>query len=106
VQLDVGTYRRQAYNTYSGGNTFNITSADYTDPDDATTPRNVFIAYIDELASSSSAAFTTVYNTDRTLWVRVRDGQITANGPIKTYESQATLGSGGGSITIQRNSDA
>jgi hypothetical protein len=107
IQLDVGTYRRQPYNSYSGGNTFAITSADYTDPDDATAGNNVFLAYIDELASGATASFTTVYDSDRTLWVRVRDGGTAGDGiPIKTYEAQAVLGSGGGSITIQRNSDA
>ncbi len=102
IQLDVLTYRRQAYTSYASA-TFTIASSDYTDPNDATSGNNIFVSYIDELASGSTASFTTVYSSDRTLWVRVRDGGST---PIKTFESQATLGSGGGTITAIRTSDA
>lgn len=102
VELDVGTYRRVAYTSWTGS-TFTTASTDWTDPDDATAGNNIFISYIDKTAASTSEAFTTVYNADRSLWVRVRDGGAT---PIKTFESQATLGSGGGTITAIRTSDA
>ena len=65
--------------------------------------KNVFISYIDKLAAASSEAFTVVYNADRTLFIRVRDGGGT---PIKTFETTGTLGSGGGSSTAIRTSDA
>jgi hypothetical protein len=61
-----------------------------------------FISYIDELASGSTAQFTGVYSSDRTLFIRARDGGGT---PIKTFETTGTLGSGGGSTTIIRTSD-
>lgn len=64
---------------------------------------NVWISYIDVLASSSSVSFTSVYSTDRALFVRIRDGGAT---PIKTFETTATLGSAGGSATAIRTSDA
>lgn len=69
----------------------------------ATTGNDVYIAYIDELASGTTATFTSIYNSDRNLMVRVRDGDST---PIKTFVTSATLGSAGGSSTAIRTSDA
>lgn len=64
---------------------------------------DVWISYIDELASGTSASFTGVYATvDRALFIRVRDGGVT---PIKTFETTGTLGSSGGSATAIRTSD-
>ena len=70
---------------------------------------DVYIAYIDELASGVpdgngfvTASFTVVYNTDRALFIRVRDGQAS---PIKTFETTGTLGSAGGSTTAIRTAD-
>lgn len=105
IQLDVGTYRKIAYTGWSGS-TFTIASTDFSDPDDATTGNNVFISYIDKLADASNATFTTIFSAPRSLWVRVRDGQVSADGPIKTFESASTLGSGGGTITAIRTPDA
>jgi hypothetical protein len=70
--------------------------------DNAASTNNVFISYIDELADATSESFTSVYNSDRTLFIRVRDG---GNTPIKTFETTGTLGSGGGSSTAIRTSD-
>ena len=64
---------------------------------------NVFISYIDELAGASTASFTSVYSSDRALFIRVRDG---GGSPIKTFETTGTLGSAGGSSTAIRTSDA
>ena len=64
---------------------------------------DVFISYIDELAGSSTASFTSVYSSDRALFIRVRDG---GGSPIKTFETTGTLGSAGGSSTAIRTSDA
>lgn len=64
---------------------------------------NVFISYIDSVAASASASFTSVYSSDRALFVRVRDGDST---PIKTFETPATLTSAGGSVAAIRTSDA
>lgn len=61
-----------------------------------------FISYIDELASGATATFTSVYSSDRSLFIRVRDGAVT---PIKTFETTGTLGSSGGSTTAIRTSD-
>ena len=102
IELDNGTYRRQAYTSYSGS-TFSITSTSYSGANQATSGNNIFISYIDKLASSTSEAFTVVYNTDRSLYIRVRDG---AASPIKTFETTGTLGSAGGSTTAIRTSDS
>jgi hypothetical protein len=63
---------------------------------------NIWISYIDELASGTSASFTTIYSTDRSLFIRVRDGGLS---PIKTFETTGTLGVSGGSSTAIRTSD-
>ena len=68
----------------------------YTNGDD------VFISYIDKLAAATQESFTVVYNADRPLFIRVRDGGVT---PIKTFETTGTLGTGGGSATAIRTTD-
>lgn len=105
IQNDEGLYRRVAYTSYTGS-TFTIASTAFngsgtTDP--ATAGNNVFISYVDELASGTSASFTGVYSSDRSLFIRVRDG---AGTPIKAFETTGTLGSNGGSTTAIRTSDA
>lgn len=69
----------------------------------ATQPKGVYITYLDKLATSTTESFTVVYNTDRALFIRVRDG---AASPIKTFETTGTLGSAGGSTTAIRTPDA
>jgi hypothetical protein len=101
VQLNSGIYRRVAYTSFAGS-TFTIASTDFS-TDNATAANNVFISYIDKLAGASSEAFTVVFNSSRSLFVRVRDGDVT---PIKTFETTSTLGSAGGSSTAIRTSDA
>ena len=96
---DNGVYLPISYTSWAGS-TFNI---DGTFGSDATTPFNVWISYIDVLADEASEAFTSIYSgTPRSLWIRVRDGGAS---PIKTYESQGTLGSAGGSAVASRISD-
>ena len=105
ILLDSGIYRRVAYTSYTGS-TFTIGSTDFSS-DNATTGNNVFISYIDKLATSTTETFTVVYSSNRALFVRVRDGGTAGdNIPIKTFETAATLGSAGGSVTAIRTSDA
>lgn len=103
VTLDDGRRRRVAFTSQNGNDTFTTASTDWTDPDDATAGNGVMIAYIDKLAGATSEAFTTVYSSDRTLFIRVRDGGGT---PIKTFETTGTLSSTGGGVTAIRTSDA
>jgi hypothetical protein len=101
IELDSGKYRRVAYTSYSSA-TFTIAATNFS-ADNATAGNNVFVSYIDEAASATSSSFTTIYDADRTLFIRVRDGGVT---PIKTFETTGTLGSAGGSTTAIRTSDA
>lgn len=96
-----GIYSRHAYTSWSSS-TFTIGSTDFSS-DNAANGANTFISYIDKLAGSTSETFTAVYSSDRSLFVRVRDGGGT---PIKTFETTGTLGSAGGSATVIRTSDA
>jgi hypothetical protein len=102
VELDDGRYRLVAYTSHDGDDEFTIASSDWQDPDDATSGNNVFIAYIDKLATGTSENFTYVYDADRTHFIRVRDGGGT---PIKTFETTGVMGSNGGSATAIRTPD-
>lgn len=101
-----GVYRRLHYSSWTGS-TFTIDTVDGNEDFgsvNASADNEVYISYIDELASSTSASYTAPYNTGspnpRNLFVRVRDGGGT---PIKTYETNATWP---GSATAIRTSDA
>ncbi len=100
-----GLYRRLEYSSYSG-DTFTITTTDGNEDFaavNADAGNNVFISYLDKLAAATTENFTSVYSSDRDLFIRVRDGGPT---PIKTFETTGTLGSAGGSATVIRTSDA
>ncbi len=110
---DNGFSRRLEYTSYTG-DTFTIdptaseahdatttTVADF-DTVGAAISNNVYITYIDVLAGSTQESFTSVYDVNRPLFIRVRDG---AGTPIKTFETTGTLGSAGGSTTAIRTSD-
>ena len=106
IELDSGIYRRVPYTSYSGS-TFVIDPTDFTGANAATAPANVFISYIDKLAGATSESFTVVYLSDRSLFIRVRDGGTGGDAiPTKTFETTGTLGSAGGSATAIRTSDA
>lgn len=107
IQLNTGIYRNVAYTSYTSA-TFTIASTDFSGANTATggageAGNSIFIAYIDKLATATTATFTGVFLADRELFIRVRDGAAT---PIKTFETTGTLGSAGGSSTAIRTSDA
>lgn len=102
IQLDSGVYRRVEYLSWTGS-TFTIAATNFTGANQATQPRNVWIAYIDDIAAATSISFTTKYNADRSVYIRVRDGGAS---PIKTFETTATLGSSGFTVSAIRTSDA
>lgn len=55
----------------------------------------------------TTASFNAVYDSDRSLFIRVRDGGTLGDTTgIKTFETTGTLGSAGGSTTAIRTSDA
>lgn len=68
----------------------------------ATSGNGVYITYLDKLATAITEIFTVVYDADRPLFIRVRDG---AGTPIKTFETTGSIGSAGGSTTAIRTSD-
>jgi len=106
ITLDDGRRRRQAYTSHNGTTTYTIASADYLDPDDATTGNDVMSSYLDLLATSGEEAFTTIFDSADVLWVRVRDGGAgKGDTPIKTFEVQSNLSATGGSATAVRIED-
>ena len=92
------TYSRVTYTGWSGSSFTGCSGVPACSNGD-----DVWISYIDKLADSTSLSFTGVYQSDRSLIIKARDGGGT---PIKPFESTATLGTSGGSITIIRTSDA
>jgi len=108
VELDSGIYKRVPYSSYSGSDfTITVGPEDDFTGDNATAGNNVFISYIDKLATATSESFTGVYLAPRSLFIRVRDGGTTGDFiGIKTFETTGTLGSAGGSTTAIRTSDA
>jgi hypothetical protein len=102
IQTDAGRYHWAPYTSWTGS-TFTFTSNEDFSGDGATQPKNVFIGYIDKQTATDEESYTAKYSTDRSLFVRVRDGGAS---PIKTFETTATFGSGGGSATAIRTSDA
>jgi hypothetical protein len=96
-----GTYTLHSYTEWTGS-TFTIPSHDFS-TNNAANGANTFISYIDKLAAAGSEEFTSVFLSNRSLFIRVRDGGPT---PIKTFESTGTLGIAGGSSTAVRTSDA
>jgi predicted aspartyl protease len=113
VQDNNGFYRRLVYSSYTSA-TFTIdptateayNASTATDADfnvvGAAIGNNVYIGYIDLLATAATESFTAVYSANRNLFVRVRDGGGT---PIKTFETTVTMGSSGGSATAIRTTD-
>lgn len=105
IELDDGRYKRVSYTSYTGS-VYTIPSTDFTSPENATTGNNVFISYIDELASGTTATFTSVFSSTRDLFVRARDGGTAGDlEGIKTFETPADLTSTGGGATVIRTPD-
>lgn len=97
-----GAYSRHSYTAWAAS-TFTITSTDFSS-NSAPNANNVYISYVDALASAGTATFQSTYVADRELFVRRRYGA--AGAPTKTFETPATLGVSGGNVTVQRLSDA
>lgn len=105
VLLDSGFYRRVEYTSWSGSS-FTLAVGpddDWTGANVATIGNNVFIGYIDGVSAGATMSFTSVFNSNRTMFVRVRNGSGTPK--IKTYETTADLTSAGGSASTSRISD-
>lgn len=106
ITTDDGLVKYVPYTSYAGS-IFTFTAAeDFTAPSDASISNGVMVAYLDKLAAATQEAFTTVYDADRTLFIRVRDGGTAGDTEgIKTFETTSVLGDAGGSATAIRISD-
>lgn len=101
---DNGRYRRISYSSYTGS-TFTIDEglageADFSTTN-ATAGNNMFIAYMDRIAASTSEAFSGV-NLNRTLFIRVRNAGTT---PIKPFTATSAV-SADATLNAGRISDA
>jgi hypothetical protein len=101
VELTSGKYRRVSYTSFTGS-TFTVTSIDFT-ADPVLISANAFVTYIDRVATGTTESATYVFNTSRTLFTRVRNANPGVE--IKTFETTAAVGSGGGSSTVGRIDD-
>jgi len=97
VLSTAGVYTRV---TYTGHTTSSFTGCTGTPA--ASNGANVFISYIDAAATATAMSVTVVYNADRDLFVRVRNGGAA---PIKTFESPAQIKSTNQSVAAIRTSD-
>lgn len=102
IERDDGLYSLHRYTAFdTATDTFTIPSTDFS-TNNATTGNNVFIGYLDYVASGTSDTFAYVYSSDRTHFMRVRDGGAT---PVKTAETTGTMGSTGGTASVNRIDD-
>lgn len=102
VERDDGLYSLHRYTSFSTStNDFTIPSHDFS-TNNSTTPKNVFVTYLDLVTAATSEQFQYVYSSDRTHFLRVRDGGAT---PIKTAESTGVMGDTGGTASIGRIDD-
>ena len=60
------------------------------------------MSYLDLVTAATSENFSYVYSTDRTHFVRVRDGGAT---PIKTAETTGVMTNTGGTASVNRIDD-
>lgn len=103
-----GAFSQHRYTSYNAGTkTFTIPSHDFSS-NGAANGADVYIGYIDRVAGSSTASFQATYVSDRSLYVRRRFAGTSPSysDSTKTFETVATLGSAGGSVSVQRLSDA
>lgn len=101
---DIGRQRRLHYTSWTAS-TFTIDTTNGEEDfltTNATSGNNVFITYIDVIATTTTESFTFVYNVDRKFVIKVRDGGST---PIKEYITSGTMGVNGGSSTAIRTTD-
>lgn len=106
VQNDEGRYVKIPYDSYSGF-VFTIPSYDFSgsgDNDSVADNNFWFISYIDKVAVSTSENVTMVYQSNRNMVVRARNGNVgtPAVNPIVPFEAVAILGASGGAQAISR----
>jgi hypothetical protein len=102
IERDNGLYSLHRYTSFdTGTDDFTIPSTDFS-TNNATTGNNVFVSYLDLVTGQTSEQFSYVYDTNRTHFLRVRDGGAT---PIKNAEATGTMTSTGGTASVNRIDD-
>ena len=106
LENDEGRYVKIPYSSYTGS-TYTIPSYDFNGSGDNASVANLnnfFPTWLDEQAATATEAVTVVYSSDRSLVVRVRNGNTgtPAVNPIVPFEAVAVLGSAGGSQAASR----
>jgi hypothetical protein len=102
IERDDGLYSLHRYTAFdTGTDDFTIPTTDFS-TNNATSGNNVFIGYLDYAATGTSDSFSYVYSSDRTHFVRVRDGGVT---PIKTAETTGVMSNTGGTASVNRIDD-
>lgn len=119
VQDDAGYYRRLKYSSYDSAtgvftidstyhgsldtdNPTNQTEDDFSGTN-ASSGNNLFISYIDDIASGTSLSVGVVYLADRDLVVKVRDGGAS---PIKEFIQTGQIKTTNQSVAAIRTTDA
>lgn len=102
VERDDGLYSLHRYTALDlATDIFTIPSHNFSG-NFATAPFNVFVSYLDLATTLTSEQFQYVYSSDRTHFLRVRDGGAT---PIKNAESTGIMSSTGGVASVNRIDD-
>jgi len=103
IERNDGLYSLHRYSAFdSTADTFTIPTTDFSTNQAADT-NNVFVGYLDYVASGTSDTFSYVFDANRDHFMRVRDGGAT---PIKTAESEGEMTNTGGVISVNRIDDA
>lgn len=103
-----GFERRLHYNNWENGTPNRFYNIDTTDGNEdfvavnASIGNDIYIAYLDALATSGTMAFQVTYGTDRNLVVIVRDGGGT---PIKQFISAWSITNTSKTISVIRTTD-
>jgi hypothetical protein len=106
LENDEGRYVKIPYTSYTGS-TYTIPAYDFSgtgDNDSVASGNNFFPTWLDKQAVSATENVTVVYDANRNLVVRVRNGNTgtPAVNPIVPFEAVAVLGSAGGSQAASR----
>jgi len=99
-----GEYISHPYSSYTSA-TFTITTYDFGAGGgvDVASGANVFVSYIDKVATATTESFNTVFDSTLALRVIVRNGEtIGGLAPIVPIDTAGSLGSGGGATTLSR----
>jgi hypothetical protein len=97
-----GLYSLHRYTAFdTGTDDWTIPATDFS-TNGVASGANVFIGYLDYVATGTSDTFSYVYSSDRSHFGQVRDGGAT---PIKTANATGTMTSTGGTMAFNRIDD-